>query len=67
MPGSAAGTVQFTDGIHNLGGPVTVVGGVAVGPFETLRPGSHAVIAMFTPANSTVFKSSMSNTVTFRF
>jgi hypothetical protein len=67
IPGSSAGTVQFTDETHNLGGPVTVVGGVAVGPFESLRPGSHSVIAMFIPANSTAFKPSMSNTVTFRF
>jgi hypothetical protein len=66
-PGNAAGTVQFKDTTHNLGGPVPVVGGVAVGPFESLRPGSHSMVAIFTPTNSTAFKPSMSNTVMFRF
>jgi hypothetical protein len=66
-PFNAVGTVQFTDGTHHLGGPVRVVGGVAIGPFTTLPPGPHSVTAVFTPTNPTAFTPSTSNTVTFRF
>ncbi|PZS33454.1 MAG: hypothetical protein DLM61_05075 [Pseudonocardiales bacterium] len=66
-PTNAAGTVQFKDNGTNIDGPVRVFGGVAVGPFTTLRAGQHSVTAVFTPSDPTKFKSSTSNTVTFRF
>jgi Tol biopolymer transport system component len=66
-PPNAAGTVQFTDGTTNLGGPVPVAGGVAVGPVRILGRGSHSLTAVFTPTNPTKFKPSTSNTVTFTF
>jgi hypothetical protein len=66
-PSNVAGTVQFKDGNTKLGGPVPVSGGVAVGPFTTLPPGGHSVIAVFTPTNPAKFKPSTSNPVTFRF
>ncbi|MGH3671665.1 MAG: Ig-like domain-containing protein [Pseudonocardiaceae bacterium] len=64
---NAAGTVQFKDGNTNLGRPVPVGGGVAIGLFTTLPPGSHSVTAVFTPTNPAKFKPSTSNTVAFRF
>jgi hypothetical protein len=66
-PSNAVGTVQFKDGNTNLGGPVAVFGGVAVGPFTTLPPGPHSITAVFTPTNPANFQSSTSNTVTFTF
>jgi len=66
-PSSAAGTVQFKDGTHNLGGPVPVFGGVAVGPFLTLPAGPHSITAVFTPTDPAKFKPSTSNTVKFTF
>jgi hypothetical protein len=66
-PTNAAGTVQFKDGNTNLGAPVPVFGGVAIGPFTSLRPGLHSVTVVFTPSKPAAFKSSTSNTVTFRF
>ena len=66
-PFNAAGTVQFKDNGHNIGGPVVVFGSTAVGPFTSLPPGTHSITAMFTPRNPANFKPSTSNTVTFRF
>ncbi len=66
-PFNAAGTVQFQDNGNNIGGPVPVFGGVAVGPFTTLPAGHHSVTAVFTPKNAAKFKPSTSNTVTFTF
>jgi hypothetical protein len=66
-PLNAVGTVQFTDGSRNLGGRISVFGGVAIGPFTSLPPGSHSLTAVFTPTNPTAFKPSTSNTVTFKF
>ena len=66
-PSDAVGTVQFKDNGHNIDGPVPVFGGVAVGPFTGLPPGQHSVTAVFSPTNPAKFKTSTSNTVTFRF
>ena len=66
-PDDPAGTVQFKDGTHNLGDPVRVFGGVAVGPFAFLPAGHHSVTAVFTPTNPAKFKPSTSNTVNFTF
>jgi hypothetical protein len=67
VPPNATGTVQFKDGTTNLGNPAPVAGGIAVGPINVLSRGSHSLTAMFTPTNSTKFKPSTSNTVTFKF
>ncbi|MGH3846792.1 MAG: Ig-like domain-containing protein [Pseudonocardiaceae bacterium] len=66
-PTNAVGKVQFKDGATNLGGPVTVTGGVAIGPFTTLPAGPHSITATFTPTNPANFKPSTSNTVNFNF
>jgi Bacterial Ig-like domain (group 3) len=66
-PFNAAGTVQFIDSGHNLGGPVRMVGGQAIGPLTLLSRSSHSITAMFTPDNPTAFKPSTSNTVNFTF
>jgi len=66
-PFNAAGTVQFTDGTTNLGAPVPVAGGVAVGPLTALSPGTHSITAVFTPTNPAKFQPSTSNIVTVTF
>jgi hypothetical protein len=66
-PTNATGTVQFKDGTTNLGTPVPVIGGIAVGPVSVLGKGQHQLIAVFTPTDPTKFKPSTSNTVTFTF
>jgi hypothetical protein len=54
-PANAIGTVQFKDGTSNLGGPVPVVGGIAVGPVTVLGKGQHQLTAIFTPTNPSKF------------
>jgi len=66
-PVNASGTVQFKDGSTNLGGPIPVAGGIAVGPVTVLGKGQHSLTAVFTPSPATKFASSTSNTVTFTF
>jgi Bacterial Ig-like domain (group 3) len=66
-PSNATGTVQLKDGATNLGGPVSVLGGIAVGPISVLGKGQHQLIAVFTSTDPTKFKPSTSNTVTFTF
>ena len=66
-PANAVGTVQFKNGTTNLGGPVSVLGGIAIGPVTTLTPGQHQLTAVFTPTDPTKFKPSTSNTVTVTF
>ena len=66
-PRNAVGTVQFKDGATNLGGPVPVAGGVAIGPFIILPAGAHSVTAVFTPTDPANFAPSTSNTVNFAF
>ncbi|MBV9058153.1 MAG: ExeM/NucH family extracellular endonuclease [Pseudonocardiales bacterium] len=66
-PANAAGTVQFKDGSANLGAPVPVVIGIALGPASTLSTGTHLLSAVFTPSNTTRFLASTSNIVTVKF
>jgi Bacterial Ig-like domain (group 3) len=66
-PANAVGTVQFKDGTRNLGGPIPILGGIAVGPVTVLVKGQHQLTAVFTPVTPTKFKPSTSNTVTFTF
>ena len=59
-PSAAAGTVQFSDGGSNLGGPVTVSSGAAT--FSgTFALGTHSLAAAFTPSNPAQFGSSTGN------
>lgn len=66
-PANATGTVQFKDGSANLGAPVPVVVGIALGPTSTLSRGTHLLSAVFTPSNTTRFLASTSNIVTVKF
>jgi hypothetical protein len=66
-PSNAAGTVQFKNGTTNLGVPVPVTGGVAVGPLTSLPPGTYSITAVFTPTNPANFRPSTSNAVTVPF
>ena len=65
-PTNAAGTVQLIDNGTNVGRPVRVINGIAIGPLLGLPPGQHAVIAVFTAKNQVTFESSTSNPVNFR-
>ncbi|MFF0817714.1 Ig-like domain-containing protein [Rhodococcus sp. NPDC003318] len=47
-PANAVGSVQFKDGAANIGGPVTVSGGVATLSHTFDAVGAHAVTATFT-------------------
>ncbi len=64
-PAVAAGTVQFKDGATNLGNPVVVSNGTALGTTSSLPAGSRSLIAVFTPANPAVNAPSTSPAVTF--
>lgn len=66
-PFNAVGTVQFSDSGHNIGGPVTVLAGQAIGPLTLLSGGPHSITAVFTPTNPAAFKLSTAGPVTFRF
>jgi hypothetical protein len=66
VPFNAAGTVQVKDAGTDLGGPVPVISGFAFGSFMFLPPGQYSLSEVFTPADSTVWQSATSNTVTFR-
>lgn len=64
-PAAAAGTVQFKDGATNLGNPVVVSNGTALGTTSSLPAGSRSLIAVFTPANPAAYAPSTSPAVTF--
>jgi beta-glucanase (GH16 family) len=46
-PASATGTVQFLDGVTNLGSPVTVSGGTAAMIVSSLSVGAHSITAVY--------------------
>ena len=50
-PSSATGTVQFQDGATDIGGPITVSGGVASLVLSGLTPGTHTINAFYTGNN----------------
>jgi hypothetical protein len=63
-PSGAAGSVQFKDGVADLGTPQTVNGsGVATFTTSSLSVGSHTISSVFTPSGSG-FNGSTSNSVT---
>lgn len=64
-PATATGTVQFRDGVTNLGNPVIVSNGAASGTTSTLAVGAHQLTAVFTPTNPAVFGPSTSPVLAF--
>jgi hypothetical protein len=60
-PAAATGTVQFSVGSTNLGGPVAVSGGVATFATTALPEGTDTLQAVFTPANSNDYMGSTGN------
>ncbi len=50
-PSNAPGSVQFFDGATPIGGPVTVVSGVASTSTSGLSVATHSLTATFTPTN----------------
>jgi hypothetical protein len=66
-PFSASGNVQFKDNGNNIGGPVPTFGGIALGGFTALAPGSHSLTAMFTPTDPSAFAASTSAPVKVTF
>ncbi|MGH3815032.1 MAG: Ig-like domain repeat protein [Pseudonocardiaceae bacterium] len=64
-PATAVGTVQFKDGPTNLGNPVIVSNGTALGTTSSLAAGSHSLIAVFTPVDPPAYGPSTSPAVMF--
>jgi Big-like domain-containing protein len=64
-PATAIGTVQFKDGPTNLGNPVIVNNGTALGTTSSLAAGSHSLIAVFTPVDPPAYGPSTSPAVMF--
>jgi Bacterial Ig-like domain (group 3) len=64
-PQTAAGTVQFKDEITNLGDPVKLTNGTALGNISQLAVGSRQLSAVFIPTDPAVFAASTSQTVPF--
>lgn len=63
---SPTGTVQFTDGGVNLGGPVTLLGGAATFTTSSLGVGAHPIVAAYSgdSANQASTSSVLSQVVT---
>ncbi|HLW17546.1 MAG TPA: Ig-like domain-containing protein [Actinomycetota bacterium] len=60
------GSVQFKDGVTDLGSPVAVDGsGLATLDTSSLSVGAHSLSAVFTPTDTTAFVGSTSNTVSY--
>jgi hypothetical protein len=55
---AATGTVQFENGSSNIGGPVTVSGGIATTSTSTLPVGTDSLSAVFTPTSGTGYAGS---------
>lgn len=63
MPANASGTVQFTDGGSNIGGPVTVSNGAASLSHTFTAAGTHTIGAVFTGAAGFTDATAMTQTV----
>jgi hypothetical protein len=59
-PTASAGTVQFKDGLVNLGNPVILSNGTASTPPLTFAAGSHQLTAVYLPTDPAVAASSTS-------
>ncbi len=64
-PAAAAGTVQFRNAGINLGDPVTVTTGTAMGGPLILPPGIHPLTATFNPCDPWAFTTSTAPVVLF--
>lgn len=64
-PQTPVGAVQFKDGTANLGDPVNLINGTAVGIISQLPVGTRQLSAVFTPTDPAVFVTSTSQTVPF--
>jgi Bacterial Ig-like domain (group 3) len=64
-PSGAVGSVQFKDGVTNIGAAVAVSGGIAQTTNSTLAAGVHSLTAVFTPTNSALFTTSTSPAVSY--
>jgi hypothetical protein len=62
---TAPGSVQFMDGLTDLGSPVTVTGGTAPFTTTTLPAGTHSITAVFAPTDSTAFGPSTSTALSY--
>lgn len=62
---TAAGTVQFLDGVTNLGPAVAVAAGQATFTTTGLASGTHSLTAKFTPTDATAFTGSTSAAMSF--
>lgn len=62
-PLTAAGTVQFLDGVTAMGTPVALAAGVAEKATTTLTEGEHSITAVFIPTAATVHMASTSDPV----
>jgi len=60
--GTPTGTVAFANGAASLGAPVPLTNGVAMLNTATLPVGANSITATYTPAASSVFLPSLSNT-----
>jgi len=52
VPSGATGTIQFMDGTANVGGPVTLAGGVAAFTTNALMQGTHPIKAVYSGDSS---------------
>ncbi len=57
-PRNAAGSVQFKDGTTQIGGPVMVFDGFALGFAPGLNEGAHELTAEFTPTKPEAYQPS---------
>jgi Bacterial Ig-like domain (group 3) len=64
-PAAAAGTVQFRNEGINLGDPVIVTNGTAMGDPLILPPGIHQLTATFNPTDPGAFTTSTAPVVLF--
>jgi hypothetical protein len=65
-PGTAAGSVQFSDNGAALGTPATITNGVATLTTSTLALGAHSFTAAFTATNSAAFGNSVSAAIPYQ-
>lgn len=64
-PAAAVGSVQFKDGVTNIGPSVIVTNGAVSGTTSSLSAGSHSLTAVFTPANPAADAPSVSPVMVF--
>ncbi len=63
---NATGHVQFRDGATDIGAPIPVIGGFAIGMSPPLVAGRHVLTAVFIPADPAAFGPSTSDAVALK-